>query len=289
MAVRNHIRHPLEWTWDQVRAATHGLESSAQSIRGDRLALAAPPRVRRIAAGDLRDALMAGLRDFGACRTDVIFLCLLYPLAGLVLARLAMGHDMVPLIFPLASGFALIGPVAAAGLYEMSRRRELGEDVSWYDAFGVVLAPALGPMIVLGLVLGALFVAWLYVADAIYTATLGPQPPASIAGFIGDVLTTPAGWAMIAIGCGVGFVFAVIVLSISVVSFPLLIDRHVGLWTAVATSLRAVAKNPGPMLLWGFIVASGLVLGAIPLLIGLAITVPVLGHATWHLYRRVVE
>jgi uncharacterized membrane protein len=246
------------------------------------------PAVRRIRAADLKDVLARGFGDFGANRTDVIFLCIFYPLVGLVLQRLAAGYEMLPLLFPLASGFALVGPVAAVGLYEMSRRREQGVNVGWIDVFGVVRSPSFGAIVLLGLLLTATFVLWLLVAEAIYLVTLGPEPPASIALFLRDVFTTGAGWVMIGVGVGVGFLFALLVLAISVVSFPLLLDRDVGLEAAVWTSVRAVVANPGPMAIWGLTVAGGLVIGSIPLFVGLVIVLPVLGHSTWHLYRKVV-
>jgi uncharacterized membrane protein len=244
--------------------------------------------VRRIEVVDLRDVLARGLADFGAYRTDIIFLCIIYPIAGLVLARLAFGYDMLPLLFPLASGFALIGPIAAIGLYEMSRRREQGVDISWADAFGVVRAPAFGAIVVLGLLLLVIFLLWLAAAYGIYMATLGPEPPVSVGSFFREVFTTGAGWALIVVGVGVGFLFAVLVLTISVVSFPMLLDRDVGLYAAVATSVHAVVENPVPMAVWGLIVAGSLVIGSIPALLGLVIVMPVLGHATWHLYRKLV-
>lgn len=289
MAIDNHIRNPIEWGWHQLRHARHALGSAAHAIHGDDEA--ADPRhlhVRQITFADIRAALRRGFEDFGECRTDVIFLCLLYPIAGLVLARLAFGQDMLPLIFPLVSGFALIGPIAAIGLYEMSRRREQGREIGWVDAFGVLFSPAFGAIVGLSLILLTVFAAWLAAAWAIYAVTLGPAPPVSLTAFISDVFTTPAGWAMIVIGVGVGFLFAVLAFVISVVSFPLLLDRDVGLRAAVATSIHAVQSNPRTMTLWGLVVVGGLVLGSIPLLIGLAVVLPVLGHATWHLYRRVV-
>jgi uncharacterized membrane protein len=283
------IRNPIEWSVDQLRLAAHAVDSAGRAITGaGQQQPATPLTVRRIGLGDLRAALAAGLDDFAAYRTDVVFLCVIYPVIGLVLGRLAFGYDLVPLLFPLASGFALIGPFAAVGLYEMSRRREQGIEVAWPDAFSVVRSPAFGEIGVLGLLLVAIFLLWLAVAQAIYLGTLGPAPAASLGSFVRAALTTDAGWAMIGIGIGVGFVFAVLVLTVSVVSFPLLLDRELPLGTAVWTSARAVMANPGPMAVWGLIVALGLVLGSIPLFLGLIVVMPVLGHATWHLYRRVV-
>jgi len=287
MAIRDQIRNPLEWGVDRLKVASEAVERAGHSlVSSDRDAPL--PAVRRIELADLKDVLARGLGDFGAYRTDVMFLCIMYPLAGLVLAWLAFDHDLLPLLFPLASGFALVGPVAAVGLYEISRRREQGVDITWADAFGVVRAPAFGAILMLGLLLLAIFLLWLAAAYGIYLVTLGPEPPASIGAFVRDVFTTSAGWALIVVGVAVGFLFALLVLTISVVSFPLLLDRDVGLYAAVATSVRAVATNPVPMAAWGLIVAGGLVLGSLPVLLGLVIVMPVLGHATWHLYRKVV-
>ena len=283
------IKNPVEYAGSQVAHAAHNVASAYRSLQHVQDTIHSPaPAVRRISIADLRDAIRQGADDFGAYRSDVVFLCAVYAVVGIVLARLAFGFDMLPLLFPLASGFALIGPFAAVGLYEMSRRRELGQNVSWANAFDVAERPAFGAIMVLGLMLIALFLFWLYAAWLIFANTIGPVEPSSVSAFFNDVFFTGAGWAMIAIGVSVGFIFAVVAMAISIVSFPLLLDRDVGLDTAVKTSVRAVIANPLPMAAWGLIVAGGLVLGSLPLFVGLVIVLPVLGHATWHLYRKLV-
>jgi uncharacterized membrane protein len=144
-------------------------------------------------------------------------------------------------------------------------------------------------MLELGALLLILFVTWIAAANAIYIATFGHAPVASIPDFATRVLTTPEGWSLIIIGCGVGFLFAVVALCVSVVAFPLMLDRHTTAIDAIRTSLRSVKENPIPMAVWGLIVAMLLVIGSLPFFVGLAVVLPVLGHATWHLYRKVVE
>jgi len=289
MANRDHIRNPVEWSVDQLKTAGHALGQTGHALtRHDEAPSAPLPAVRRIEVTELKDVLAKGVADFGACRTDVIFLCVIYPLVGLVLALFLFNYDFVPLLFPLASGFALLGPLAAVGLYEMSRRREQGAEVNWGDAFGVLATPAFGAIVVLGLILLGIFLLWLVTAYTIYHMTMGHEGVASLGAFYHDVLTTSGGGYLIVAGIGVGFLFAVVVLVISVVSFPMLLDRDVGLYTAVATSIRVCLVNPLPMAVWGLIVAGGLAVGSLPLLVGLIVVMPVLGHATWHLYRKVV-
>lgn len=283
-----HIRNPIGWGWHQMKGAGHAMGSAAHAVEGGAEARNTPLAVRHITVADLGAALAKGVKDFGACRTDVIFICLIYPIMGLVLAQIAFGNDLLPMIFPLGAGFALVGPVAAIGLYEMSRRREQGRPVSWAAAFAVMRAPSFGAILTLGLLLLAIFLLWQGAAYGIYMATLGPAPPASIGSFLRDVFTTEAGGIMIVAGMAAGFVFALAVLMIGAISFPLLLDRDVGVLTAVMTSVRAFRANPVPMSIWGLFVAGGLVLGTIPALLGLVIVIPVLGHATWHLYRALV-
>jgi uncharacterized membrane protein len=285
----DRIRNPIEWSLDQVRLGAVAVASVGHALGGaDQDIFAPAPAVRRIAVADLGEVLSRGWADFKAYRTDVVFLCIIYPVMGISLGSLTFNHDMLPLLFPLASGFALVGPFAAIGLYELSRRREQAVNVAWPDAFGVARSPAFGKIVVLGVVLVAILLAWLVTAQGIYDLTLGPKPPASAAAFLRDALTTSAGWVLIGAGCGVGFLYALIALSISVVSFPLLLDRDVSLGVAVWTSIRVVEANPRAMAVWGLIVAGSLVIGSIPMLIGLIIVMPVLGHATWHLYRKLV-
>lgn len=286
MAVGNHVENPFEYVLKGLAGAF-----SPRRRRSDpaaRAAARAAPQVRRITAADLWASLGKGVDDFAAARDDVIFIAVVYPLAGLVLAAAAFRYELLPMIFPLLSGFALIGPMAAIGLYEISRRRERGETVNWMDAAGVLRSPAIGSIVAMGLILVGLFVLWLTTAYAISLLAFGEGPPVTVASFIDQVFATGGGWAMIAIGIGVGFLFAVAALAISVVSFPLLLDRNVDLDVAIRTSLKVVAENPGTMALWGLVVAGSLVLGSLPALLGLIVVVPVLGHATWHLYRRAV-
>src|SRR5947208_613161 len=245
--------------------------------------------VRKIGLSDLSDALRRGWEDFKAMPSHAIILCVIYPVLGLVLFRLVLGYSVLPLLFPLAAGFTLIGPFAALGLYELSRRRERGEEAAAWDAMHVLRAPSFGAMLELGILLLVLFGVWIAAADAIYIATFGHAPAASIPDFATRVLTTPEGWSLIIVGCGVGFLFAVAALCVSVVSFPLMLDRHATAIDAIRTSLRAVRENPIPMAVWGLVVAALLAIGSLPFFVGLAVVLPVLGHATWHLYRKVVE
>jgi uncharacterized membrane protein len=245
--------------------------------------------VRKIGLSDLSDALRLGWEDFKAIPTHAVVLCLIYPVLGLVIFRAVLGHSLLPLLFPLAAGFTLIGPFAGLGLYELSRRRERGEQPGAWDAMHVLRAPSFGAILELGAALLVLFGVWIAAADAIYIWTFGYAAAASIPDFATRVLTTPEGWTLIIVGCAVGFFFAVAALCISVVSFPLKLDRHATAIDAVRTSLRAVRLNPVPMAAWGLIVAGLLAIGSLPAFVGLCVVLPVLGHASWHLYRRVVE
>jgi uncharacterized membrane protein len=248
----------------------------------------AHPTIRKITISDLLDALVRGWADFSAMPCHVLFLCLIYPVVAFFVAGLTMGYNILPLAYPIMAGFAVIGPIAAIGLYEMSRRREAGLEADPSHAFDVLRSPSLPAIGALGLLLLVIFLTWIGIARQIYQSLFGYLAPESLPQFVSTVLTTPEGWKLILIGNAVGFVFAVVSFVLSVVSFPLLLDRDVGAAAAIMTSLRAIAANPVTMAVWGLIVAGLLLLGSLPFFFGLAVVIPVLGHATWHLYRKVV-
>ncbi|MCZ6638200.1 MAG: DUF2189 domain-containing protein [Alphaproteobacteria bacterium] len=247
------------------------------------------PAIHKISLADLKDALKKGVADFNAAPTHFLFLALIYPIVTLVIARVYAGYEVLPLVFPLLAGYTLIGPLAATGMYELSRRREQGLDHTWWHVFGVLRSPSLRSIAILGLMLMVFYFAWLGTAQAIYAWFFGAAVPASVMGFVADVFTTRPGWGMIIAGSGAGFIFATVVFTLSVVSFPLLLDRDVGSMAAIQTSIRVVVANPLILGIWGFFIAAALLVGSLPFFFGLAVVVPVIGHASWHLYRKTVE
>ncbi len=282
---RETIGNPLSWSAQRLVGAGRGLGAAVDGIGSHETTR---PEINEIGLDDIRAALRKGVEDFAALRSDVIFVVALYPLIGFVLAFWAFNSGQVHLLFPLIAGFPLVGPVAAIGLYEMSRRRDQGQETDWGAALATLTGRVLGPVLMLGFLLAVFFVIWLYAAHLIWAATLGPEPYDSLTVFLRDTLTTGAGWEMIVIGFGTGFIFAAVVLCVSLVSFPMLIDRPVGVSVALETSLAVARRNPRTTALWGLTVAVALVLGTIPLFAGLIVVLPILGHATWHLYRRAV-
>ena len=245
--------------------------------------------IRKIGVNDLWQALKEGFDDFKAKPSHVPFLIVIYPLFALILTLFLVGDNLLHLAFPTVAGFTILGPVVSVGLIEMSRRRERGLDVAWGSAFDFIHSSSFAPIAALSVAMLLLYVAWLYMAQLIYLGLFGAVPPDSISDFATQVLTTRRGGALIFYGVGVGFWFAVVALAISVVGFPLALDRPVTAITAAGTSIKAVTSNSIMMAVWGLIVVVLLAAGAILFLIGLAFILPILGHATWHLYRKLVE
>jgi uncharacterized membrane protein len=246
--------------------------------------------IRTIGLNDLWQSLKEGYDDFSAAPTVGMFLAvLLYLLFALLFTLFLVGENLLHLAFPMVAGLTLIGPVVSVGLFEMSRRRERGLDVSWRSTFDFVHSASFAPILALSVLMMALYVAWLFSAQFLYFGIFGGDPPVSASDFVTQLVTTRRGAGLIVYGNLLGFIFAFAALAISVVAFPLLLDRPASVATAVAVSIRAVTSNLMVMAIWGLIVVVLLAAGAIVFLIGLAAVLPILGHATWHLYRKVVE
>lgn len=258
----------------------------------DATATSAPPtdlpKIRRIGASDLNWALAEGWRDFTAKRGDLIFLGLLYPVICFVAVAVAFSEPLLPLLFPLVAGLSIAGPAVASGFYELARRREEGRDSSWWHFLDPLNGRSRVPLALLTFGIAVLFVAWLAVAYAIYGATFGAGAPLQAKDVFAQLFSTRHGWELIVLGNLAGGVFAVITLVVAIVSFPMVVDQPVDAATAVRTSIKAVRENPGEVFGWGVRVAALLLLGLIPAAIGLAVVLPWLGYATWHLYTRLV-
>ena len=245
--------------------------------------------IRKIGVNDLWQALKEGFDDFKAKPSHVPFLIVIYPLFALLLTLFLVGENLLHLAFPMVAGFTLLGPVVSVGLFEMSRRRERGLDVTWRSAFDFVHSSSFASIAAISVAMLLLYVAWLFMAQLIYFGLFGAVPPESISDFATQVLTTRRGGALIFYGTGLGFIFAIAALAISVVAFPLVLDRPVTAITAAFASIKAVTSNTLMMAGWGLIVVVLLAAGSILFLIGLVVVLPILGHATWHLYRKLVE
>jgi uncharacterized membrane protein len=246
------------------------------------------PVVRPIAATDIAEALVEGLRDFQALPFYGLAFGALYAAGGIAIILCLTAFGMAYLVYPLAAGFALIGPFVAIGLYEVSRRRETGQPVSFGAIWSTISSRSeIGWMAFVTLFV---FVAWMYQVWLLISLLLGPHATFSTPGeFITVVLTTKEGLLFLAIGTAVGALLSLILFSLTVVSFPLLLERDVDFVTAMVTSVRAVVTSPLPMIGWAAVIVVLTIVSALPYFLGLVVTLPVLGHATWHLYRRIVE
>jgi uncharacterized membrane protein len=253
---------------------------TAVSGRGD-------PVVRQITRADVAEALGQGLRDFQAVPLYGLAFGGLYALGGLLIVLSVIALGLVYLAYPLAAGFALLGPFVAIGLYEVSRRREAGQVPTPHDIWSAMTSRSeIGWMAFVTLFI---FIIWMYQVRFLMALFLGLNASfSSLQQFITVVLTTNEGLLFLMVGNMVGAALSLILFSLTVVSFPLLLDRDVDFVTAMITSVRAVVTSPVPMIGWAAVIVVLLIVSALPFLLGLLVTLPVLGHATWHLYRRIV-
>ena len=248
----------------------------------------ATPVIGSIALADVRQALRAGFADFRAAPGFGLFFGGFFAAGGIAILSCLFLLDLVYLAYPLAAGYGLIGPFAAAGLYEVSRRRELGLPLVWSEILGVIRLQAHRQLAWMAFVSVFILVIWMYQVRLLLALFLGFKLPPTLSGFLDLVLRTPEGLTFLAIGHVDGAILALVTFTLTVVACPLLVDRDLDIVTAMVTSVQAVLRNLGPMLAWAVIVAALLVLGMVPLFLGLIVVLPVLGHATWHLYRRVI-
>jgi uncharacterized membrane protein len=245
------------------------------------------PVVRRIKAADVAEALAQGLRDFQAMPLFGLLFGALYAAGGIAIMLCLTAFGLIYLAYPLAAGFALIGPFVAIGLYEVSRQREAGQKPSLSGIWATVRSRSeIGWMAFVTLFI---FVIWMYQVRLLIALLIGLKASfSSLNEFITVVLTTNEGLAFLVIGNAVGAALSLVLFSLTVVSFPLLLERDVDFVTAMITSVRAVVASPVPMIGWAAVIVVLLIVSALPYFLGLVVTLPVLGHATWHLYRRIV-
>lgn len=245
------------------------------------------PVVRPITARDIAEALGQGLRDFQAAPLYGLAFGALYAAGGIVILLCLTVFGLVYLAYPLAAGFALIGPFVAIGLYEVSRRLEAKQPLSVRDIWSTITSRSeIGWMAFVTLFF---FVIWMYQVRLLIALLIGLKASfSSLHEFLTVVLTTNEGLVFLAVGNLVGAVLSLILFSLTVVSFPLLLDREVDFVTAMVTSVRSVVTSPLPMIGWAAVIVMLLIVSALPYFLGLLVTLPVLGHATWHLYRRIV-
>jgi uncharacterized membrane protein len=257
--------------------------------REDAVLPRADPFVREITVGDVNEAWAQGLRDFQAAPFFGIVFGGFYAVAGLVIVSSATQLGLSYLVYPLAAGFTLIGPFAAVGLYEVSRCLEAGMAPSWHHVWGVVIEQRNRQLAWMAFVVLFIFIVWMYQVQLLFALFIGLHSFASLKDLLSVLTTTPEGIAFLLLGNAIGAFLSLLLFALTVVSIPLVLDHDIDFVTAMITSVRAVVANPAPMFGWGFTVGVLLVLACLPLFLGLVVVLPILGHATWHLYRKVVD
>ncbi|GAB2185910.1 DUF2189 domain-containing protein [Roseibium sp. LAB1] len=247
------------------------------------------PRVNKITVNDVIDAFAAGLADFRRAPVYGLAIGAFFALGGLFVVLSAAALNMSYLSYPAAAGFVLIGPFAAVGLYEVSRRLQNGEELSWSRVFGTMWAQKSRELSWMAFVVLFIQIMWMYQVRLLLALFLGFRSFASFDEFLTQVISTPEGLMFLAVGHVVGAILSLILFSLTVVSFPLLMEEDRDFITAMITSVRAVFTSPVPMIGWAFVVTAVLIVSMAPAFLGLIVSLPILGHTTWHLYKKCVE
>jgi uncharacterized membrane protein len=244
--------------------------------------------VNSVTMSDIADAFGQGLSDFRAAPAFGLFFGAVYALAGVGVVACAWVLELSYIAYPLAAGFALIGPFVAVGLYEVSRRLDAGAELSWSGVLGVMADQRGRELGWMSFVTLFVLIMWMYQVRLLMALFLGLNIPVGKVAFIEYVVSTPEGISFLVVGHAVGAVLSLILFSLTVVSFPILLDRDIDFITAMITSVKSVLSNPVPMIAWAAIVVFSLIAAMTPSFLGLLVVLPVLGHTTWHLYKKLV-
>lgn len=247
------------------------------------------PVVNTVTSADIAAALKSGVNDFFRAPLFGLFFGGIYAAGGVfILVSLTM-FEMTWMIIPVAIGFPLIGPFVAVGLYEVSRRLTAGAPLKWREILLVVLNQRERQLGWMAFVVLFIFWIWIYQVRTLVAVFFGFKPFSSLADFLVILTTTQHGFGFLAVGTVVGAFLACALFSVTVISMPLLLDRDVDFVTAMITSVKTVLKNPVAMLGWGVIVTALAIVAMLPAFLGVVFVLPILGHATWHLYKRAIE
>lgn len=246
-------------------------------------------RIRKISLADIGRALLLGMDDFRANLRFGLFFGAIYVLGGLFIVTALTVYHLPWLIIPVAIGFPLIGPFIAVGLYEISRRREQGLPVTWSAILAEVFRQRERQLSWMAFVVLFIFWIWIYQVRLLFALFLGYKAPAELDALMVMIVSTTQGLLFLGVGTIVGAVIATILFSATIISMPLLLDHEVDFITAMITSIRSVLENPLALLTFGFVVGASALAALLPAFIGLLLVLPVLGHATWHVYRATID
>ncbi|MEM6889206.1 MAG: DUF2189 domain-containing protein [Pseudomonadota bacterium] len=246
------------------------------------------PTIKSITQADIRAALNEGLADFKRAPVYGLFFGAVFSLVGVAIAWTLYRGQASYWIFPVAAGFPLIGPFAAVGVYEVSRRLETGEDLGWWGILTAGMRQQNAQLPFFAVLTVFAFLTWIVLARVIFAVSFGTSSMTNIMTSF-EVFFSGPGLMMLLIGTIVGAALAALLFSISVIGVPLLLDQNIDVVTAIITSVQSVIENREAMIFWGAVVAGAIVVAMAPLFLGMVIVFPILGHASWHIYRKVID